>query len=94
MGVNAMLCDVMLSVSPLVIAFGVVRANEYKKFPAVRLSHTDTCEIVSEPDAQDAQDGSVAWIAFEPAEAAAHAMITRVVFADAAVVPAAPGSAV
>ena len=58
------------------------------------LSHTEMWVNVSEPDAHDAHDGRVVVIDFYPADAADHAMMTRVVFAEAAVVPAAPGSAV
>jgi hypothetical protein len=78
----------------LVIALDVVKAAVKSTLPAVELSQIDTCESVSEPDAQLAHDGRVVVIALDPPEAAAQAMTTRVVFALGAVVAAEPGSAV
>jgi hypothetical protein len=83
-----------VNVSPLVIDLLVVSAALNRKLPAVVESQIDTCESVSEPDAHDAHDGSVVVIALDPPDAAAHVSATRVVFADAAVVAAEPGSAV
>lgn len=46
-----------VNVSPFVIAFGVVRAAENRKVPALMVSHTAMCEIVTEPPVHDVQDG-------------------------------------
>lgn len=92
-GVSANVNDDSVNVSPLVIDFAVVNAAENKKFPAVVESQTEMWDSVSEPDAHDAQD-KVPDIAFDPPDAADQVIAFRVVFADAAVVAAAPGSAV
>jgi hypothetical protein len=82
-----------VKVSPLVTDFEVVKATEYRKFPAVDASQIETCVNVSEPDAHDAHVG-VFDIVNTPPDAAENVAETRVVFALAAVAPAAPGSAV
>lgn len=93
-GVRANVSVANVSVSPFVIDLLAVSATENRKLPADDASKTEMCVIVSEPDAHDAQTGSVAVIAFDPADAADQASTTRVVFADAFEAPDAPGSPV
>jgi hypothetical protein len=80
-------------VSLFATAFDAVSAAEPRKFPAVEASHRDTCEIVSDPTDHDVHDTD-ALIDFEPADAADHDSAFRVVSAEAADAPDAPGSPV
>jgi hypothetical protein len=92
--VNANVSDVRFSVSPVLTVFDAVRAAENRKFPAVVASHAEMC-VTTSPfvPAQDAQDG-VFDIDFDPADAAFHDTVGRVVTDDAFVVPTDPGSPV
>jgi hypothetical protein len=94
MGVSATVSDDRVNVSPFATAFDAVSDTEPRNVPAVDADHSEMCEIVSEPDAHDAHDGAVPDCACEPADADARVDCTRVVFADAAVAPDAPGSPV
>jgi hypothetical protein len=71
-----------------------VSANEYRKLPADDASHTEIWVMVSDVP-PFVHDGFVPDMALEPADAAAHGIVTRVTEpAAAAVAPAEPGSAV
>jgi hypothetical protein len=94
MGDNDAVSDDRVSVSPFTIDLDADSAAEPRNVPAVDADHSEMCEIVSEPDAHDAHDGAVPDCACEPADALARVDWTRVVFADAAVAPDAPGSPV
>jgi hypothetical protein len=85
--------DVRLNVSPGAGDRGVVNTAENRKFPAVMLSHTVMCVSVSPDGTHVGHDGAFV-IDFDPADAAPQVAAARVVVPDAAVVPAAPGSAV
>jgi hypothetical protein len=87
---------VTLSVSPFATAFDDASAPDDVKFPDVRASHSDTCVIVSEPADHDVHDTADAVIDrfVDTVLGAPYVNAFRVVSALAAVVPAAPGSAV
>jgi hypothetical protein len=81
--------------SPVFTVFGVVKANEYRKFPAEMSSHTEMYPMTSPfVPAHVFQAGSVVVMALEPADAAAQDRITLVVTDDGFEVPAEPGSPV
>ena len=92
-GVNDNVSDVMFNVSPLLTVFDAANDPDHRKFPALEASQILMWEIVSVPAAHDAQV-RVPLMAFDPAAAADQVTAARVVFADAAVAPAEPGSAV
>ena len=80
------------NVSPLMTDLLVVKATDHIKFPAVEASHKLMWLIVSVAVIDQVEAIDV--IAIDPADAALKVGETRVVTADAAVVPDAPGSAV
>jgi integral membrane sensor domain MASE1 len=82
---------VNVKVSVLTTAFGVVRAADQWKFPAVDADHTLIWVIVSVAVIVNAGELDRA---IAPAAAAEKVADWRVVTAEIAVVPAAPGSAV
>jgi hypothetical protein len=80
------------NVSPLITDLLVVNATDHIKFPAVDASQKLMWLIVSVAVIDHVEAIDV--IAIDPAEAALNVGETRVVTAEAAVVPDAPGSAV
>ena len=80
------------NVSPLITDLLVVKATDHRKLPAVDASQIAMWLIVSVAVIDQVEAIDV--IAMDPADAALKVGETRVVTADAAVVPDAPGSAV
>ena len=80
-----------MSVSVFTTDLEVVSAADHKKLPALEASQTEMCEMVSV--VVIVKDGELD-SAIAPADAAENVADARVVTAEGAVVPAAPGSAV
>jgi len=90
--VKANVSDVSDNVSPLTTDLLAVNATDHKKLPPVEASQKLMWLIVSVAVIDHVEPIDV--IAIDPADAALKVGETRVVTADAAVVPEAPGSAV
>jgi hypothetical protein len=90
--VKANVNELIDNVSPLITDLLAVNATDHKKVPAVDASQRLMWLIVSVAVIDHVEAIDV--IAMDPAEAALNVGETRVVTAEAAVVPEAPGSAV
>jgi hypothetical protein len=94
-GVNVMDIDDKVAVSPVLMVFARVSRTLKRKFPALDASHTEMLVTISPfVPAQFDQDGSVAVMALDPADATDQVIAGRVVTDDTFDVPAAPGSPV